>query len=69
MTATYDGRLVLSGKAVEPCCATMHRAVVHGIFYAGTSRKVPVIAIRLAERETAQVTHCPFCGASVEVRP
>lgn len=68
MTATYDGQLILAGKVIEPCCASMHRAVHSKIFYPGTSSRQAVIALRLGERDSIAIKSCPFCGAPVKVR-
>lgn len=67
MTATYDGHLVLRGKTIEPCCATMHSAVFSDVVYAGTKDKRSVIVLRLGDKKGAVVQCCPFCGASAEV--
>lgn len=69
MTATYDGHLILAGKVIEPCCASMHRAFHSKVIYPGTSNRAPVVALRIGEREAIPVNYCPFCKASVEVRP
>ena len=38
MTATYDGRLVVTDKTVEPCCAVMHTPVSLGPYVPASRR-------------------------------
>ncbi|MDY0236810.1 MAG: hypothetical protein RBR71_12355 [Gudongella sp.] len=64
MTATYDGRLVVTDKTVEPCCAVMHTLVSLGAVRPGKSQKSTVAWIVIAERKLI-LRHCPNCGAEV----
>lgn len=66
MTATYDGRLVLREKAVEPCCRSMGDALCLDVVKIGSANKVRIVKIAVAGRWF--VLHfCPFCGAEVIV--
>lgn len=76
MTATYDGRLILriGGKGIEPCCESMHRAIIEGVIYRGTTGRRPCVSMRMSERNGIPICRCPFtlpdgkpCGAEAEV--
>ncbi len=69
MTATYDGHLVLrpKAKAVEPCCAPMHRTYFARTVYLGAHDKRPALMLRIGDKSGLPMVACPFCGASVEV--
>ena len=60
MTATYDGVLSIASKAIQPCCATMHRQIVLGMFYVNAKG---TISIKLDKG--LPICCCPFCGAEV----
>lgn len=69
MTATYDGRLMVSPKSkkVLPCCETMAEVSWSGILYVGTYAKTPALMLRIGEKRAKVVSCCPFCGAKTEV--
>lgn len=71
MTATYDGHLVISGKAkrIAPCCETMAEVSWSGILYVGTYAKAPALMLRLGDKKAKVVSYCPFCQAPTEVVP
>lgn len=64
MTATYDGKLVLREKTVDPCCRSMGDAICLGTVKIGTANKVRIVKISVAGRWFV-LRFCPFCGAEV----
>ena len=72
MTCRYDGKLVVTTRGVEPCCADMHRLVIGGVVYLGKvsakgSPTVCVPKIRLTDRVGITIGRCPICGAVGEL--
>lgn len=74
MTCTYDGVLRVSSKSIEPCCESMHRAIIAGAIYRGdltlkgSKAKIPCIKLRIDQRVGLVVFNCPFCGTKCLVK-
>lgn len=69
MTAAYDGRLTVSKTGVGACCRVMDMRVMSGWVRASTVKGVTILTLRVSEDPKAlraQITVCPFCGASAE---
>lgn len=75
MSVSYDGHLILrvKGKGIEPCCEAMHRAIIAGVVYRGTTGKRPCVSIRVDDKGQP-ICRCPFllpdgtmCKAELEV--
>jgi hypothetical protein len=64
MTATYDGRLLMKEKTVEPCCARMSEALCLEAVKTGTLSKQRILKISIGPRWMV-LRYCPFCGAEV----
>ncbi|MDO5853468.1 MAG: hypothetical protein Q4Q62_05345 [Thermoplasmata archaeon] len=62
MTATYDGKLIVSKDGIEACCRMMDKALFSGVVYKGTINKAPALAIKVGDKG-ARCVCCPFCGA------
>lgn len=65
MTATYDGKLLLKEKSIEPCCSLMAEALCLDAVKVGTQAKRRIVKISVAHKWFV-LKHCPFCGAKVE---
>lgn len=68
MSVTYDGKLVLNGKTIEPCCHSMQLCIFTGLIYVGSQAKAPTIALRTGDKKGIRIVRCPFCGAQAEVK-
>lgn len=65
MTAVYDGRLIVSDKKLEPCCAVMNALIVLGAVRYGTFRKESVVYLMISDGKYI-MKYCPFCGAEAK---
>lgn len=65
VTATYDGKLVVTKNGIAPCCGSMHRMIFSGAVYRG-STGATMIAYQMNPKKGLALANCPFCGAEAE---
>lgn len=65
MTATYDGKLIVTKEEIFACCRTMDIFVIHERIFLSSRGKM-VLQSPVSGLLGEVIVCCPFCGAKPE---